>query len=468
MNTWSLEKLKNIINIKEVKTNITSFDHLRITAIANKKYERKAKNILFFPITLGDDVVRDGWIIRPLDLRKNIINYIKDKPDYTYVIDDEMKKELKEVEFKYIVVDDIMTSIDKLFTYTLEGAKAKKICVTGSVGKTTTAGLIEDVLKTKYKVLRLYSKRLTPIIIKAYIINLLTINTDYIVLEASIWYRDHVKKICDLLKPDICALINIDSSHLNNDGMNTKDDLCKYKALIFEHPTIGFVNENDNYISNLHISDNHLYYNNDKICRTNVKEFISIMENVSYKGDKILINDRQIKPFVLSKLSLVEYALAYKIGMYLGIDNETITLALNNAGPVEHRLEPQNIFGKDVIFDSDISTYERIKQLAGNLYDKSYLVIRKFGSAEHTNRMVKVRELFDEFDRVYLFSDIAYLKYFKDHKNVTIVSNHDFMKKIDGTIFYHYSGYYRSFDKFNVENLKYIENKRYKVLERRD
>ena len=466
MNIWSLEKLKEIINIKDVKTDAINFDNLRITAIAGKKYEKEAKNVLFFPITLGDDVVKAGWIIKPLDLRQNIINYIKDKPDYTYVIDDEIKEKLKEVEFKYIVVDDIMASIDQLFTYTLGKSKAKKICITGSVGKTTSTGLIEDVLKTKYNVLRLYSKRLTPIIIKAYIINLLSKNIDYIILESSIWYRNHVKIICDLLKPDVGALINIDSSHLNNDGMDTKADLCKYKAFIFENPTIGFINDNDNYICNLHIHNNILYYDSEKICKTNIKRFLSIMENVSYKDNNIIINGWKIKPFVLSNLSLVQYALAYKIGLYLGIDNATIALALNNAGPVEHRLEPQNILGKEVIFDSDISTYERIKQLAGNLYDKSYLVIRKFGSAEHTNRMIKVRELFDSFDRVYLFSDIAYLKYFKNHQNVTIVSNHNFLKDLEGTIFYHYSGYYRSFNEFTVENLKYIENEKYKILEK--
>lgn len=250
--------------------------------------------------------------------------------------------------------------------------------------------------------------------------------------------------------------------------MNTIDDLCEYKSLIFEHPVVGFINEKDTYIQNLDMKNNRLYYKGQKICKTNLQEFWPIMNNVFYEKDHIVINGHTIKPFVLSKLSLIEYALAYKIGKYLHITDDTIIETLNNAGPVEHRLETQNIFGKQVIFDSDISTYERLKQLAENLYPKSYLVIRKFGSAEHTNRMIKVRELFEKFDQVYLFSDIAYLKYFINHANVTVVSSHNFMKEIDGVIFYHYSGYYRSFNVFKEENLNYIENERYKVLERCD
>ena len=449
MNTWPLEELKKIINIKKVKTDKDVFDHLRIAAIAGKKYEKQAKSVLFFPITLDKNVVKDGWIIKDLDLKKNILNCIKDNPNYTFVIDEEMAYKLKNINFKYIIVDDIMTSIDKLFNFVLKHSKAKKICITGSVGKTTTVGLIENVLKTKYKVLRLYSKRLTPIIIEASIINLLTKDTDYIVLEASIWYHNHVKKICDLLKPEIGALINIDSAHLNNDGMNTKDDICKYKSLIFEYPAVGFINEQDDYIKNLHINNHILYYKDDKITKTNVKKFIPIMEGVSYKDNKILINNNSLKPLVLSKLSLTEYGLAYKMGCYLGVNEEAITKALNNTKPIEHRLERQYICGKEVIFDSDVSTYERIKQLASNLYPKSYLVIRRFGSSEHTFRMIKVRELFKYFDKVFLFSDIAYLKYFKDYENVVVVKNHQFMQPLECTIFYHYSVYYSSFEDFD-------------------
>ena len=43
-----------------------------------------------------------------------------------------------------------------------------------------TGGLLEHVLSSKYNVLRIYSKRITPIILKAWIINLLTEDIDYI------------------------------------------------------------------------------------------------------------------------------------------------------------------------------------------------------------------------------------------------------------------------------------------------
>jgi len=37
------------------------------------------------------------------------------------------------------------------------------------------------------------------------------------------------------------------------------------------------------------------------------------------------------------------------------------------------------------------------------------------------------------------------------------------MKNIDGTIIYHYSGYYRVWDEFNENNLNIYDNEIYKI-----
>ncbi|MBE8951069.1 MAG: hypothetical protein SR3Q1_10835, partial [Quinella sp. 3Q1] len=112
----------------------------------------------------------------------------------------------------------------RIYEYILNKSKAKVIAFTGSVGKTTAIGLLEKVLKEKYNVMRIYSKRITPINLKANIINFLNEEVEYIVLENSLYYHDHVKILSTLLKPEIVSILNIKSSHLGVEKLNTVDD----------------------------------------------------------------------------------------------------------------------------------------------------------------------------------------------------------------------------------------------------
>ena len=154
------------------------------------------------------------------------------------MLEPKMVLELKNKDVKYIEVDSINDSIERIYLYALSKSKAKTIAITGSTGKTTTIGLLEHVLSSKYNVLRIYSKRITPIILKAWIINLLTEDIDYVVLEMSLYYQNHVETLADILPPTIAAIINLDNAHLGNDGMQKREDLAISKAKILKNAKI--------------------------------------------------------------------------------------------------------------------------------------------------------------------------------------------------------------------------------------
>lgn len=105
-----------------------------------------------------------------------------------------------------------------------------------------------------------------------------------------------------------------------------------------------------------------------------------------------------------------------------------------------------------------------MKELSDLEYETSYLVIRKVGSNENTLRISNITDFFNKFKRVFIFDDIEYLDEFKNHENVTIVSNHDFMNDLDGKIIYHYSGYYRVWDSFDENNLNIYDREKYPII----
>ena len=251
-------------------------------------------------------------------------------------------------------------------------------------------------LAKKYNVLRIYHKRITPLLLKASIINFLTEDVEYVTLEMSIYFKDHVRVLSNLLRPTIGCFLQLDSSHLHKDGMDRIEDLAIYKSYIFKYASLGFYNDQDDYIKRISLKDNELYFDNEALFKSKMEELLSFVDNVTIEEDGFKIDGNFVKPYLLTELSMLQYALAYRVGKYVGVDTQDIIDTLNSYVPVENRITKCNIFGKEVFFDGDVTTYERMKQLSKNKYDKSILVIRKFGSAENVDRFEKVVEYFDK------------------------------------------------------------------------
>lgn len=458
VNKYSVEKLKEIINVKElinVEEN-EEFDFLRILSMKHHGIEDRSKNILFFPVVLGDKMLEEGWIDVKTDLKTPINEIVGKFKEYTFVIEEDMKEKIEYDDAKLLVVDDIMGSIDKLYDYQIKNNDFEVITATGSAGKTTTIGLVENVLKNKYKVLRIYSDRITPILLKAYIINFLNKTHDIVALEMGIFYKDHVKKLAELIKPDTSAMINIGNAHLGEPGLNTIADTCKNKAYVFKDAKMGFINKDDQELKKLSLKDNKLYYEDEFLFETNLKELKELYPSkVERDNEGIIINGKKIYVPILTELSIIQYLIVYNIGMYYSIDEDKIIETLNNFKPVENRLQRVELFGKNVIFDGDSSFKERVHQLSLHLYDKCYLVIRKYGDTDwYDDDLAGITEYFDKFDKVFIFEGINYFDELKKHPNVEVVKNHDFMKDLDGEIFYHYHEYCYDFDKICEENLE--------------
>lgn len=468
MNKMNLEELSRVVPIIAINNvELTDeFDYFRIVSLEKNKYDRLAKNPLFFFSYSLESEVNDGWYPKEFDLRKKANDIIKNNPNMTFVIEEGMVDSIENKNAKFIVVPSISDAIDRLFEYTKNKYKPNVVGVTGSVGKTTTVGLIESVLKEKYKVLRIYSKRITPIILKANIINFLDDKIDYIVLEYSIYYHDHVKILSTLLPPTIACMLNISSSHMGVDTLNTLDDICVNKAEILRNANASIINIDDEYLRKLIFSNYGIEYRGDVLFESDLNYIDMVTPtDIEVVGDEIKINEiLKVKPFILSKLAKTQYKIAGEVGLLCGLSKEETERGLNSYAPVENRLKSENAFGKDIIFDGDITTYERMKELSDLEYETSYLVIRKVGSNENTLRISNITDFFNKFKRVFIFDDIEYLDEFKNHENVTIVSNHDFMNDLDGKIIYHYSGYYRVWDSFDENNLNIYDREKYPII----
>ena len=223
---------------------------------------------------------------------------------------------------------------------------AKKICITGSNGKTTTTSLIYYLLKNAGLNVGLGGN-----IGKSYAYQVATEHFDYYVLEISSFQLDDVYDF----KPDIAIITNITPDHLDR----------------YDHKMENYVAAKFNITKNLTPEDCFIFDSDDDITIGHLDNIIlrckmlpfsqkkEVKEGAFLRDDKIVLRYEKEE----TDLYLQELALGGKHNIYnsmaaalaakaTGIDNEVIRNSLATFQPIEHRLEPV-LSIKDVLYIND-------------------------------------------------------------------------------------------------------------------
>ena len=223
---------------------------------------------------------------------------------------------------------------------------AKKICITGSNGKTTTTSLIYYLLKNAGLNVGLGGN-----IGKSYAYQVATEHFDYYVLEISSFQLDDVYEF----KPDIAIITNITPDHLDR----------------YDHKMENYVAAKFNITKNLTPDDCFIFDSDDDITIGHLDNIIlrckmlpfsqkkEVKEGAFLRDDRIVLRYEKEE----TDLYLQELALGGKHNIYnsmaaalaakaTGIDNEVIRNSLATFQPIEHRLEPV-LSIKDVLYIND-------------------------------------------------------------------------------------------------------------------
>lgn len=113
-----------------------------------------------------------------------------------------------------IGVDDPMRCVKSFELWRMTGCNAKRIAISGSVGKTTTTGLIDTVIAGSYKTLTHYSMSNSHGAILRNI-QKLSPSHEWWVQEVGGVQPGYVESSACILRPDITVLTNIGQSHLD-------------------------------------------------------------------------------------------------------------------------------------------------------------------------------------------------------------------------------------------------------------
>lgn len=212
--------------------------------------------------------------------------------------------------------------------------RAKKICITGSNGKTTTTSLVYYLMQEAGLNVGLGGN-----IGKSYALQVATEHFDYYVLEVSSFQLDD----CYAFRPDIAIITNITPDHLDRYDYNI-DNYARSKFRIMRNlrPEDCFIFNSDDEITIRHLGQ--IITSAKKLPFTQKSE---PEQGAFLKDDKFVVKYEKSECEVyLENLALggkhnlynsMAAALAAKVS---GIDNEVIRNSLETFRPIEHRLEP--------------------------------------------------------------------------------------------------------------------------------
>ena len=223
---------------------------------------------------------------------------------------------------------------------------AKKICITGSNGKTTTTSLIHYLLKEAGLNVGLGGN-----IGKSYALQVATEQHDYYVLEISSFQLDDAYDF----RPDIAVITNITPDHLDR----------------YDHEMENYVKAKFRITRNLRPEDCFIFDSDDKITIEHLSKIVikakmlpftqekKVQQGAYLEDDRIVVRYEESE----SEIYLKELALAGKHNIYnsmaaalaakaTGISDEIIRTSLKSFSPIEHRLEPVLSVG-DVMYIND-------------------------------------------------------------------------------------------------------------------
>lgn len=249
-------------------------------------------------------------------------------------------EDLRDVEgSEYLLINNLDLFVRRIYEEAEEKANPYVVGVTGSVGKTTTVAFLEHLLNySGIKVVRFYSKRLTPLSTMCHFINRVETDTQVVVMEYSAYMRDHVAQLAELLPPNIAFLTNIYETHLNPGSFRDKQDIFGSKIRIKpSDECAGFVN--------------------NKIIRE-----LSVPLPQGWNEFEIEGPDSGVfNPALPPTLRTAElYSVGKILSEKLGIRKETLDNAYRTFLPKEKRIILCNYHGKSVFFHGETSGGSRL------------------------------------------------------------------------------------------------------------
>ncbi|WP_077406967.1 UDP-N-acetylmuramoyl-tripeptide--D-alanyl-D-alanine ligase [Cellulophaga omnivescoria] len=249
---------------------------------------------------------------------------------------------------KFILVEDVLQTLQKLGNYHRKHCTAKVIGLTGSNGKTTTKELIKAVIQKKYKTVATVGNLNNHIGVP---LTLLTIkeDTEIAIVEMGANHLKEIEFLSSLAEPDYGYITNFGKAHL--EGFGSTEGVIQGKSELYSYLTTNqkhiFLNTDDP------IQENKLGSYVKKIGFSATKEnYYNIVLLGADPFVKIKVEDTTITSNLVGAYNFTNCCAAIIMGKYFNIELPLIKEAIEGYTPANNRSQILEKNGYKIILDA--------------------------------------------------------------------------------------------------------------------
>lgn len=252
------------------------------------------------------------------------------------------------VNNNYILVNNVLKTLQELATYHRSYLGLKIVALTGSNGKTTTKELINSVLKKKFETVATSGNLNNHIGVP---LTLLSMNnkTEIGIVEMGANHLKEIEFLCNIAQPDFGYITNFGKAHL--EGFGSIEGVIKGKSELYDYLKTNekqiFINANDTtQLKQLNNYKNYFSFNTNEAANCKI-EFIKANPFVVAKYDNTIIESQLIGAYNFNNISA-----AITIGNYFKLATKDIKEAIESYLPENNRSQIINKNSNQIILDA--------------------------------------------------------------------------------------------------------------------
>lgn len=306
------------------------------------------ENELFFALK-GDNF--DGNKFAYQALEKGASHVVVDDESVIPVFNEHTKEKLAQKN-KYLLVKNVLESLQKLAHFRRKQFTIPFIGITGSNGKTTTKELLRSVLSQKFKTYATEGNLNNHIGVPLTILRIPT-DTEIAIIEMGANKVGDIQELCEIAEPNFGMITNIGNAHLEGFGgyagvLRGKTEL--YQSLIKNQGTV-LMNSDDAVLMNMEKR-----FEAGKVIKYGIADSKNNIENyysasLSSSVPLIVYQDEEnnkIQTQLTGAYNFPNILAALTFGKFFGLSNSQMNkgisdyLPKNNRSQIEERTETKN------------------------------------------------------------------------------------------------------------------------------
>lgn len=271
---------------------------------------------------------------------------IKDGCSYA-VIDNQDYKE----NDNYIVVKDVLKTLQELAKFHRETLKIPIIGITGSNGKTTTKELIKSVLNQKYNCYATFGNLNNHIGVP---LSLLSINYNHeiAIIEMGANHQKEIEFLCTISQPDFGLITNIGKAHLEGFGgiEGVKKGKTELYTYLINHNKKAFINSDDTNLNDYISKIDSITFGaeNKNYCQGKLLSIEPTLK-VSYNTE---VNNGEVTSNLIGEYNYTNILVAIAIGNYFNLSESEIKKGIEEYTPQNSRSQLIKTEHNNIILDA--------------------------------------------------------------------------------------------------------------------